>query len=186
MNEHMTIRLATAADLPAINDIYNHYVPLSTCTYQYQPETLATRRAWFAAHDERHPVTVIETTGEIFGWGSLGTFRNRDGYIHTVEDSVYVRHDCHRRGIGRLLLADLIDRAERLGHRTIVAGMSADQTASIRLHEQLGFVKVAHLHQVGHKFDRWLDVVFMQRMLVVPREAESPAPSPPWPMPSPE
>src|SRR4051812_13017365 len=93
-----TIRLATAADLPAINDIYNYYVLRSTCTYQLEPETMEARRTWFAAHPpDKYPVTVGEIKGEenkteIAAWGSLSKFRERAGYAPSVEASIYVRH----------------------------------------------------------------------------------------------
>lgn len=165
MKEALRIRLASAADLEAIRDIYNHYVLASTCTYQNVPDTAAERAAWFAAHDEAHPVTVAELNGRVVGWGVLSVFRGRWGYRHTVENSVYVHHELHGRGIGSALLEDLIERARGLGHHTMVAGISAEQAGSIALHHKFGFVTVGHLKEVGHKFDHWLDVVFVQKML---------------------
>jgi len=159
------IRLACEADLPAIEEIYNWYIPRSTCTYQEQIDPFDKRVAWFGQHGEKHPVTVAELDGQIVGWGSLSEFRDRSAYRFTVEDSVYVRHDMHGRGVGSALLQDLIDRARVLGHRTIIAGADGEQTISIRLHEKFGFEKVAHFKRVGYKFDRWLDVVFLQLML---------------------
>jgi phosphinothricin acetyltransferase len=161
----ITIRLATAADLETINEIYNYYVLNSTCTYQTEPETMDARRAWFAAHGERHPITVAEEAGKIVGWGSLSRFHARAAYSRTVENSIYVDPRQHRRGIGRALLTDLIDRARRLGHHTIIAGIDAEQTPSVAIHAALGFEKVALLQEVGFKFDRWLHVIYMQRML---------------------
>lgn len=161
-----TIRLATAADLPAINDIYNYYVPRSTCTYQLEPETLEARQAWFLAHPpDEYPVTVAETGGDVFGWGALSKFRERAAYDPTVEGSVYVRHDLHRRGIGRALLIDLIQRARTIGFHSLIGGASADQTASLALQERLGFTRIAHFKEVGYKFGQRLDVVFLQLML---------------------
>jgi phosphinothricin acetyltransferase len=159
------IRTATVADVPSINAIYNYYVPRSTCTYQYDPEPDEARLAWFAKHGDEHPVIVAEIEGEVIGWGSLSPFRSRDGYRHTAEISVYVRHDLHRQGIGKALLAELIERAKMIGHHTLVGGISADQAASIELHEGMGFQKVGHFREIGYKFDQWLDVVFMQLML---------------------
>jgi phosphinothricin acetyltransferase len=162
-NRH--IRLATPADLPAINAIYNHYVLTSTCTYAEEPDTLADRSFWFAEHQGPHPATVLEQDGEVVGWASLSEYRGRCGYRFSVENSVYVHHAHHGQGIGKALMLDLIDRARQLGHHTIVAGVSADQTASRGLHEHLGFTQVAHFREVGYKFDRWLDVVFLQLLL---------------------
>jgi phosphinothricin acetyltransferase len=161
-----TIRLATVSDLPAINDIYNYYVHRSTCTYQLEPEPLGGRQAWFAAHPPgKYPVTVAELDGQVVGWGSLSKFRDRAAYDGTVEASVYIHQDHHRRGLGRALLVDLIDRARAVGFHTLVGGCSADQTASLALQESLGFTRVAHFKEVGYKFDRWLDVIFLQLML---------------------
>jgi phosphinothricin acetyltransferase len=159
------IRLARAADLPAINAIYNHYVLHSTCTYQEEPSTADERAAWFAAHGPAHPVTVAEADGGLVGWGSLSRFHPRSAYGRTVENSVYVRHDLHRRGIGRLLLADLIDRAKSIGHHSIIALIDSAQPGSIALHEKFAFVEVGRLREVGFKFGRWGDVIYMQRML---------------------
>jgi len=156
------IRLATEADLPAINEIYNHYVYTSTCTYQETPEPLDARLAWFEHHDARHPVTVAILAGQIVGWGALSEFRDRSAYRFTVEDSVYIRHDMHRRGIGAAILADLIERARTIGFKTIIAGADGEQTASIAIHRKFGFEQVAHFRNVGYKFDRWLDVIFLQ------------------------
>ena len=157
------IRLATPQDLPAINAIYNHYVLTSTCTYQDQPTTEQERAAWFASHGPSHPVTVaLGDRGEILGWGSLSPFHPRSAYRFTVENSLYVRHDLHRRGIGRTLLADLLARAAALGHRQVIALISADQDASIRLHHSAGFREAGRLLAVGFKYNRWLDVVYMQ------------------------
>src|SRR2546421_1300417 len=159
------IRLAAPADLVAINDIYNHYVLHSTCTYQEEPETMEQRHKWFDAHGERHPVTVAVMDDRIVGWGSLSPFHARSAYRNTVENSVYVHHEMHRRGIGSMILQDLIERARVIGHHTIIAGIDGEQTASLALHARFGFEKVAHLKQLGFKFGRWLDVIYMQLML---------------------
>ena len=159
------IRLATEADLGAINAIYNHYVEHSTCTYQVALEGAAERRAWFHRHGAAHPVTVAEVGGEVVGWASLNVFHPREAFARTVESSVYIHHAHHRRGLGRAMLADLIVRARALGHRTIIAGISAEQTASIRLHAGFGFEQAGELRAVGFKHGQWLDLVSMQLML---------------------
>ncbi len=162
------IRLATAADLLAINAIYNHYVPISTTTYDVEPMTFEARQRWFAGREPIHPVTVAHEDGathEIVGWGSLHTFRNKPGYRLAVENSVYVDPDHQRLGIGSVLLLDQIARAYQLGLHSIVAGIDAEQTASLALHYKHGFREVGRFGQVGRKFDRWLDVVFLQLIL---------------------
>jgi L-amino acid N-acyltransferase YncA len=159
------LRDATTADLPAINDIYNHYVLHSTCTYQTEPGTMEERNAWFAAHGVKHPVIVAEQDGRVIGWASLSKFHQRRAYENTVEDSVYLHHEARGKGLGTALLKELIARAQALGHHTMIGGISADQAASIALHAKLGFTEAARLREVGFKFGHWLDVVWMQRML---------------------
>jgi L-amino acid N-acyltransferase YncA len=159
------IRPATQADLREIDEIYNHYVHHSTCTYQEEPSSEEARRQWFAAHETAYPVVVYQENGQVVGWASLSRFHPRSAYRHTVENSVYVRSDLHGRGIGSALLAHLIEQARALGHHAILALIDADQTGSIALHKKFGFTEVAHLRQVGFKFDRWLDVIYLELLL---------------------
>jgi L-amino acid N-acyltransferase len=159
------IRPATVADLPRINEIYNHYVHTSTCTYQEDAETMEARQAWFARHGVDHPVIVGVADADVVGWGSLSAFHGRCAYRFTVENSVYVDHRWHRRGIGGLLLDDLVARARAIGHHAVIALVDASQEASVVLHARRGFVKAGQLSEVGYKFERWLDVVYMQLLL---------------------
>ncbi|MAT71263.1 MAG: GNAT family N-acetyltransferase [Planctomycetaceae bacterium] len=164
------IRLATAADLAEINRIYNHYVPQSTTTYDEAPWTIQQREAWFAGRQACHPVTVAVLTDDdggevIVGWGSLHPFRSRSAYRFTAENSVYVAPEQHRQGIGSTILADQIERAKAAELKAIIAVIDAEQTASIALHAKLGYEQVGRFPKIGRKFDRWLDVVFMQRVL---------------------
>jgi L-amino acid N-acyltransferase len=159
------VRLATRADLEAINRIYNYYVDHSTCTYAERHCTPEERLAWFEAHDPKHPVTVAEVEGNVVGWGSLSAYHERSAYRFTVEDSIYIRHEYLHRGIGSTILKDLIDRARTIGHHVIIAGMDAEQSASLALHEKFGFAPAGHLRQVGFKFGRWLDVYYKQLFL---------------------
>ena len=159
------IRLARSDDLESINDIYNYYVIHSTCTYQTEAETMDGRRTWFASYGPQHPITVYESENKILGWGSLTPFRSRAAYANTVENSVYLRHDVCGKGIGSLLLKDLIERGRAAGHHVIVAGIDAEQTHSVKLHLKFGFEHVAHFKEIGFKFNRWLDVIFMQKTL---------------------
>jgi phosphinothricin acetyltransferase len=159
------LRLATVRDLERINEIYNHFVRHSTCTYQEEPESREGRAAWFEEHGAHHPVTVIEREGQVVGWGSLSPYRTRSAYRFSVENSVYIDHRWHRRGLGSLLLEDLIARARTIGHHTILAGIDSSQVASVALHRRYGFEPVAHLREVGYKFDRWLDVIYLQLLL---------------------
>ena len=159
------VRPATASDLPAINALYNHYVLHSTCTYQETPETEEGRKHWFAAHDAAHPVIVVELNNQIAGWGSLSPYHLRSAFRFTVEDSVYVLPQYQRRGLGAALLQNLLSQAADAGHHTVIAAIDSEQAASITLHTRFGFEKATLLKQVGFKFGRWLDVLYMQRLI---------------------
>jgi len=163
--EAPTIREARPADLAAIDSIYDHYVRTSTCTFQLEPAGLAARETWFASHGGLWPVLVAERGSRIVAWGSLSVYDAREGYRRTVEDSIYVDEAVHGQGIGKALLRVLIDRARSLGHHTILAAIAGEQLPSVRLHEKFGFVEAARMRELGWKCDRWLDVVFMQKML---------------------
>jgi phosphinothricin acetyltransferase len=163
--EAFTLRPATLADCPAINDIYNHYVLHDTCTYQTEVDTLSEREAWLGRHGESHPVLVAERAGEVLAWGSLSPFHPRIGYRFSVEDSIYVRANEQRQGLGRALLSELIAAASRHGYHTVIALISAEKSGSIALHEQFGFTRAALLREAGYKFETWLDVAYLQLML---------------------
>ena len=160
-----TIRPATESDLVAISDIYNHYVLTCTCTYQEEPEPIAGRKQWFNHHDERHPVIVAEDGGTVIGWGSLSKFHERSAYRNTMENSIYIHHHYQRRGVGSVLLQELIALARGFGYHAIIAGIDGEQAASVALHTKFGFQKVGRLKQVGFKFGRWLDVIYMELLL---------------------
>ncbi|HJZ91988.1 MAG TPA: GNAT family N-acetyltransferase [Gemmataceae bacterium] len=159
------VRLATADDLPAIRTIYNHYVVTSTCTFQLEPDTESERLAWFRDRSPAHPVVVADAGGEVVGWAALSAWNKRAAYARSVEASVYVRADARGRGVGRALLADLVERAKALGHHVVIGGACTEHAASIRLLEALCFEQVACFREVGHKFGRWLDVAYLQRVL---------------------
>ncbi len=161
----VSIRLATIEDAGAINSIYNDYVLTSLCTFHLEPVTDEERMEWIKQHSGKYLATVAELDGRVIGWASLSNHRPRPAYDGTVESSVYIHKDFHRRGLGKLLMIDLMERAKNCGFHTIVAGAEASQEASIRLHEDLGFVQVARFKDVGFKFDTWCDTIFMQLML---------------------
>ena len=160
-----SIRLATRDDAGIINDIQNHYVVGSTATFHTEPLSLIERLAWLENRTSVHPVTVAEVDRQIVGWGALEVFRGRRAYQRTAEFSVYVHHEWHRRGIGRAIMVDLETRARALNYHALVGGCCSESTAVIALLEAMGFGRVAHFREVGRKFDRWLDVVFLERIL---------------------
>ncbi len=165
---NLFLRPAVLADLPVINDIYNHYVLHSTCTYQDQPDTPAEREAWFHQHGERLPIKVaIDTADEhrVIGWGALSLFRTRSAYRWTVENSIYIHPAHHRKGIGAMILQDQLIDAQRLGYHVVIAGIDAEQAPSLALHRKFGFIQTAHLPEVGFKFGRWLNVIYLQKTI---------------------
>jgi phosphinothricin acetyltransferase len=123
--------------------------------------------AWFTQHQrEGLPILVaVDAADAAVGWGALSGFREKVGYQFTVEHSVYVAPDQQRRGIGRAIVLASLDSARQLGKHVLIGGLDADNEASLRLHRSLGFEQVAYFKQVGYKFGRWLDLIFMQRLL---------------------
>lgn len=160
------IRDATDADLARILDITNQAILKTTALWTIAPATVQTRGAWMS---ERlaggFPVLVAEEDGVVSGFGSFGSFRPHDGYLHTVEHSLYVDPGWQRRGHGRALLDALVDRGKAMGKHAMVGGIEAANTASIRLHERAGFLHAGVLPEVGRKFERWLDLLFMVKLL---------------------
>ena len=162
------IRPAVLADCASISAIYNHYVLTSTCTFREEPETVAERERWLGEHTGSHVAIVAEEPdGTIAGWASLSRFHERSAYRFTAEDSVYLRDDCRGRGLGTRLLAELMVSARQGGFRCVIASITAEQDASLALHRRFGFTDAARLRQVGLKFGRWLDVVYLQAELSV-------------------
>jgi phosphinothricin acetyltransferase len=166
-----SVRAATESDLPGILAIYNEVIANSTAVYSSEPTTLDERRAWFTSRSARgFPVVIVaDRGGNVLGFASFGDWRGAwPGYRYTVEHSVHVRNDVRGRGIGRALVESLFSLALGLGKHVMIGGIDAANDASIRFHERLGFERVAHFREVGHKFGRWLDLVFMQRFLDPP------------------
>lgn len=163
----MLIRPATRADLPGILEIYNEAVLNTTASYDYEPRTLEHRTAWFDDHVKNHyPVFVaVNDQNGVVGWSALNRFHDRMGYRFTAENSVYVAADQRGKGIGTLLMPPLINGAKERGLRAIVALIDANNESSIRLHARFEFERVGLLKQVGFKFNRWLDVVYMERLI---------------------
>jgi len=174
------IRRAVWEDCPDILAIYNDAVLSTTASYDYEPRSLEHRQQWFASRErERYPVFVAvnssgEDSGRIVGWSALNPYHDRVGYRFTSENSVYVAEDQRGRGIGSRLLAPLIPAAEERGLHTIIAAIDSSNEASLRLHARFGFETVGHFKQVGYKFGRWLDVIYLERLLREPLELTSP------------
>jgi phosphinothricin acetyltransferase len=160
------VRNATGQDLPRLLEIYNDIILNTTAVYDYEPHTLDMRRQWWEAKKSQgFPVFVAEEQEKILGFSSIGPFRAWAAYKYSVENSVYVAEEARGMGVGKLLIPPLIDAAKRLGLHTIIAGIDATNVASLRLHRSFGFEEVAHFKEVGWKFERWLDLKFLQKMI---------------------
>jgi phosphinothricin acetyltransferase len=161
----MELRLATLDDAEEIRAIYNLEVTTSTATFDLVERSLEDQRSYQAARSGAHAVLVAEIDGAIAGFGALSKWRDRPAYSTTVEDSVYVHRAHHGKGVGRALLAELVDTATRHGFHAVMARIVGGHDASIALHAALGFEVVGTEREVGRKFGQWLDVVLMERML---------------------
>jgi L-amino acid N-acyltransferase YncA len=154
---------ATRQDLPQILAIYNEVIRNSTAVYTEVELTPERGEAWYEAKlASGFPLLVARDASGITGFGSFGEFRAWQCYRYSVEHSVHVRVDCRGAGIGRHLVTELMSRASAMQKHVMIAGIDADNTASIKLHQSLGFTNVGHFHEVGFKFGRWLDLVFLQ------------------------
>jgi L-amino acid N-acyltransferase YncA len=157
---------AAESDLAGLLTIYNDVVATSTAIYSHLPATLDDRRQWWRARvAQAYPVLVARDASGVVGFASFGDFRAWPGYRFTVEHSVHVRADGRGRGVGTALLTALLPRAAALNKHVMIGGVDADNAASIRFHERLGFAQAGRLREVGYKFDRWLDLVFLQRRI---------------------
>ncbi len=155
---------AREADLAAIVAIYNEVLLTSTAIFSDTPATLDERAEWWRARLARgYPVLVARDPSGVLGFASFGDFRAWPGYRFTVEHSVHVRGDGRGRGTGSALVRALIARAAALGKHVMIGGVDGANAASIRFHERLGFERVGELREVGCKFGRWLDLVFLRR-----------------------
>jgi len=157
-----------------VRTIYNREVTGSTVTFDLVPRSLDDQRAWLAAHAGAHPAVVAVSGEAVIGFGSLSPYRDRPAYATTVEDSVYVDRDLRGRGVGRLLLAELVRLAGLHGFHSVMGRIVGGHDASIALHRSCGFELVGVEREVGRKFGRWLDVVVMQRLLAPEASASRP------------
>ena len=159
-------RPATEADAAAITRVYNPAVEHTTATFDTDPQSVETRLEWLRTHDDpRHPVIVAESEGEVVGWASLSMWSDRCAYAASVEASTYVDDSHLGRGIGRLLSEAVLETGRAAGVHAVLARICTENVASIRMSKKLGFTEVGVLHEVGRKFDRWLDVMMLEKLL---------------------
>lgn len=162
----MLVRTMRLHDLETVNAIYNREVLESTATFDTVPMSPETRAAWFHEHQSpRTPAIVAEDDAQTLGWACLSPWSSRCAYARAAEVSVYVHHHHRGRGAGKALLAELVARASAAGLGVLLARVVAEQTASLRLHEALGFTRIGTMRRVGEKHGRILDVELLDRHL---------------------
>lgn len=161
----MQIRPATVADAAATAAIYNREVIGSVVTFDLVTRTVEEQQRWLTARAGALEVVVAEVDGEVVGFASLSPYKDRPAYRPTVENSVYVHADHRGTGVGRALLAEILEVAEARGFHSVIARVVGDHEASINLHRSLGFELIGVEREVGRKFGRWLDVAILQKML---------------------
>ena len=188
------IRFATDEDRAAMQEIFNREVEHSTASWQWSPLSNEDWSAWFVEHTRDHHVLLVAEVGDpdlrqddsrrddsrqgdsrqgdnrridshVVGFAGYGTFRTKDGYISTVEDSVFLEEGFRGQGLGTQLLTRLMEEARARGVHSMVAAVTSENEASIHLHTSVGFRQAGYLPQVGHKFGRWLDLVLLQAIL---------------------
>jgi L-amino acid N-acyltransferase YncA len=159
----MKIRDAVEGDIERVTTIYNEVLGSSTAIFNDQPVSVGERVQWWRGRVEREfPVLVAVENGAVVGFASFGEFRSWPGYRFTVEHTVHVDSEFRGRGVGSALVRELIERARAAGKHVMVGGVDAENMASLRFHERMGFERVAHFREVGFKFDRFLDLVMLQ------------------------
>lgn len=165
------IRPATVEDLERIGEIYNQEIRSGTATWNYTAHSMAEFQNWFQ-HLQKHqfPLLVVEdqSSGKVVGYANYDQFRTIQGFYKTVEHSIFLHPDYTGQGLGKQLLLRLIDIAKNQGMHIMVAAIDSENTASIHLHQKLGFVQTGYMPQVGEKFSEWRDLVLMQLNLDQP------------------
>lgn len=164
-SDQLIIRNATQNDLPAITAIYNDAILHSTATFDTEVKTLDNRLEWLNQHSATYPVVVAESAGKVVGWASLSRWSDRCAYDSTAEISVYLESDFRGKGIGRKLMADVLEKGKAAGLHTVLSRITEGNEVSIYLHKSFGFETVGIMKQVGSKFGQLLDVTMMQKMM---------------------
>ncbi|GAC1418724.1 MAG: GNAT family N-acetyltransferase [Actinomycetota bacterium] len=167
------VRAGTAGDLAQINAIYNHYIRTSHCTFDVDEHDMVWRAEWFRrfAAQRRYRLMVASGDGRVLGFATTGPYRDRRAYDTSVETSVYVAHDSHHSGIGSLLYPALFAAIEQEDVHRAYAGIALPNDASVRLHEKMGFRRVAMFSEQGRKFGRYWDVAWFEKPLPHPAQA---------------
>ncbi|KAI8081821.1 acyl-CoA N-acyltransferase [Gilbertella persicaria] len=163
--ESYIIRAATESDMPQVLEIYNERILNSTCLFMYDQVPLENRLTWFKELKSKgYPVIVAaeKKTNKAIAYACYGGFRPHTAFILTTEISLYIHQAHQRRGLGSVLLAEMLRIGKELKFRNLIAGITAENEGSVILFSKFGFKKVGHIHDAGYKFDRFLDIVFLE------------------------
>lgn len=158
----LNIRPATSDDLGEITEIYNDAIEKTTATFDTEPKTLEQQESWFASHGAGHPILVAEEGVLIAAWASLSQWSDRCAYSETAEISLYVKEEKRRKGIGKQLMAAIIQAGKEAGLHTIIARITGSNKVSADLCKSFGFQYIGTMREVGKKFGNLLDVHLMQ------------------------
>lgn len=161
----MKIRKGTKQDIPVVTSIYNHYIEKTVITFEMELISETTMLNRFETITKKHPFLVGELNGTIVGFAYASPWRSREAYRNSVETTVYLSSNKTGNGYGILLLEELIKQLKQLKCHAVMAGIALPNEASVKIHERLGFQKVAHFKQVGHKFNKWIDVAYWELLL---------------------
>jgi len=161
----MIIRPCTPNDTAAVCAIYNHYIEHTIITFEEDSLTVAQMQERVNAYTQLYPWLVCEDAGEVVGYAYASKWKERSAYKHTAEVTVYLKHDVTQKGYGSALYAELIEQLKTKGCHVLLGCLAIPNEASAKLHERFGFTQIAHFTEVGHKFDRWLDVGYWQKVL---------------------
>ncbi len=166
IQEKIIVRRAVDMDIARVTEIYNHAVKTTTATYDLEPKSLESMEKWFRSIDKRpHGIWVSETNGNVTGFVALESYSPKAGYHQTAKSMVYIDEASRGQGLGTKLMSELIRSAKEDGMHTIIAGADSANEVSLKLHEKLGFVRAGFYKEVGKKFGKWCDVIWLQLML---------------------
>ncbi len=165
MRDDLVVRDAVEADLREMAEIYNHAILNTTGTFDTVPKTVEQWRKMLSNASAAYPLIVAAIGDMVVGWGALKPLIDRPAARFSTENAVYVDPSSHGKGIGTALMEELVARARIKGYHAIIAFVVSGNEASERLHEKLGFERVGFLREVGHKFDRWLDLIVYEKLI---------------------
>jgi len=160
---NIKIRKATEKDIPEILEIINYEILNSTVIYDYEERSFAQQLEWFQNKEKKNmPVLVAEKEEQVAGYATFGIFRPWAAYQFSIEHSIYVHKEARGLGIGEKLMKELLQIAKERKYHTIIAGVDGSNEGSYRFHKKFGFKEIGRFNQIGYKFDKWLDLIFMQ------------------------